>query len=99
MVYMDECIRDAMNKSHLTLPMPRDPDKNQEACERFVRTFNPVMGTAYRVISRLNLVSHQNVTLRFFAGSQELVHLERVHREGAHGALHEEVREQGREDT
>ena len=99
MVYMDECIRDAMNKSHLTLPMPRDPD-NKESCERFVRTFNPVMGNAYRVSSRLTLEFYQNVIIALsISGSQELVRLEGVHRQGAHGALHEEVREQGREDT
>ena len=55
MVFLDELIRDAMNRTHLTLPMPRNPE-DREACERFVHTFNKPMGKAYKVSFQVNFV-------------------------------------------
>ena len=48
MLFMDELIRDGMNKTNITLPMPRDPE-NREQCDRFVATFADRMAAAYKV--------------------------------------------------
>ena len=66
---MDESIRDALNKTHLTLPMPRDPDRNRAACDRYVKTFSDAMAGAYKV--NVVLISVSVSSLRYGFLSQE----------------------------